>query len=101
MTIPYHYVAFIDEAGDPGLKRVKPLDNPGASEWFIISAVVIGVPNETNVVPWVRNIIAKFKNHQRPDLHFADLNAAKKRVVCREIATLPVRCFVVCSNKKT
>ncbi len=100
MTTPYHYVAFIDEAGDPGLTRVKPLDDPGSSEWLILSAVVIGAPNETNIVPWVRGIITKLKNHQRPDLHFNHLNPAKRRVVCSEIATLPVRCFVVCSNKK-
>ncbi len=100
MSKPYHYIAFIDEAGDPGLDRVKPLDNPGSSEWLILSAVVIGVPNEQNVVPWVRDIIAKFKNYQRPDLHFSNLNPACRRVLCKEIATLPLRCFVVCSNKK-
>jgi hypothetical protein len=90
MTIPYHYVAFIDEAGDPGLSRVKPIDNPGSSEWLILSAVVIGVPNEQSVVPWVRDIVNRFKNYQRPDLHFSNLNAACKRVVCEEIAKLPV-----------
>jgi hypothetical protein len=96
---PYHYVAYIDEAGDPGLKRVKPLDNPGSSEWLILSAVVIGIPNEKNVVPWVRDILRRIRS-QRRDLHFTDLKPWNKRTVCTEIATLPLRCFVVCSNKK-
>jgi hypothetical protein len=95
----YHYVAYIDEAGDPGLTRVKPLDNPGSSEWLILSAVVIGAPNEANVGPWVRDILRKTRC-QRRDLHFTDLMPWNKRIVCAEIATLPIRCFVVCSNKK-
>jgi Protein of unknown function (DUF3800) len=95
----YHYVAYIDEAGDPGLKRVKPLDNPGSSEWLVLSAVVIGAPNEKNVVPWVQNILHKVKS-QRQDLHFTDLRPWNKHIVCTEIASLPVRLFVVCSNKK-
>jgi hypothetical protein len=32
----YHYVAHIDEAGDDGLKAVKPLSKPGASEWLTL-----------------------------------------------------------------
>lgn len=96
---PYHYVAYIDEAGDPGLKRVKPLDTPGSSEWLILSAVVVGVPNEANVAPW-RNDILRLIRSQRRDLHFTDLKPWNKSIVCEEIAKLPVRCFVVCSNKK-
>jgi hypothetical protein len=34
----YHYVVYIDEAGDDGLKAVKPLSRPGSSEWLILSA---------------------------------------------------------------
>src|SRR5262249_41808435 len=96
----YHYIAYIDEAGDPGLKKVKPHDKPGSSEWLILSAVVIGALNERNVVPWVRDIIRHFKNYQRRDLHFSNLHPGHRRFVCDYIAMLPLRCFVVCSNKK-
>lgn len=95
----YHYVAYIDEAGDPGLERVKPLDNPGSSEWLILSAVVVRAPNEKNVVPWIQEILQKIRS-QRRYLHFTDLKPWNKRIVCGELATLPIRCFVVCSNKK-
>lgn len=37
----YGYIAYIDEAGDPGLNKVRPIDANGASEWLILSAVVI------------------------------------------------------------
>ena len=38
---PYHYVAYVDESGDPGIERVRPIDNPGGSEWLIMGAMLI------------------------------------------------------------
>ncbi|WP_454641738.1 DUF3800 domain-containing protein [Bradyrhizobium liaoningense] len=97
---PYSYVAYIDEAGDPGLDRVKPLDpTNGSSEWLILSAVVIGEPNEKNVAPW-RNEILRETKSQRKDLHFTKLKPWNKQIACVELAKLPARLFVVCSNKK-
>jgi hypothetical protein len=98
-SVPYSYIAYIDESGDPGVERVKPLDTNGSSEWFILSAVVIGEPNEKNVAPW-RNGILRETRSQRKDLHFTNLKPWNKRIACAELAKLPVRCFVVCSNKK-
>lgn len=96
---PYHYIAYIDEAGDPGLERVKPLDDSGSSEWLVLSAVVIGSPNEEHIAPWRNDILREIRS-QRKDLHFTNLQPWHRRIVCAEIAKLPVRCFVVCSNKK-
>jgi hypothetical protein len=76
-----------------------PLDSPGSSEWLILSGVVIGAPNERNVAPWRNDLLKKIRS-QRTYLHFTDLQPWNKRIVCAEIATLPLRCFVVCSNKK-
>ncbi|SFI95439.1 DUF3800 domain-containing protein [Methylobacterium brachiatum] len=99
-AFPYEYVAYIDEAGDPGLSRVKPNFTNGASEWLIVSAVVVARPRENEVGDWVRSMIGRLKNHQRKSIHFADLNAAKRSFVCADLANRPVRCFVVASNKK-
>jgi hypothetical protein len=96
---PYSYVAYIDEAGDPGLQRIKPLDDNGSSEWLVLSAVVIGAPNEEKVAPW-RNTILRETKSQRKDLHFTNLKPWNRRIACLELAKLPVRLFVVCSNKK-
>ncbi len=98
-TPPYHYVAYIDEAGDPGLSKIKPLDSPGSSEWIMSSAVVIGAPNETNVPQW-RDDLLKQVQSKRNHLHFTDLQPWHKTTVCYQISKLPVRCFVICSNKK-
>ena len=42
----YEYVAYIDEAGDQGLRKVKPIDPDGASEWLIVSDVTSAEPHE-------------------------------------------------------
>jgi hypothetical protein len=95
---PY-YMAFIDEAGDPGLKAVRPIDPAGATEWLCLSAVLIKARQNADVASWVRSILTK-ANVRHPDLHYRYLSDAQKRIAVNEIAKLPVRAFVLASNKK-
>jgi hypothetical protein len=54
---PYGYIAYIDEAGDDGLYSPMRPEAPGASEWMVMSAVVVRAANETTTVKWVRDIV--------------------------------------------
>lgn len=96
----YKYIAYIDESGDPGIKRVKPIDHPGSSEWLVLGATVIAAQRETEVSAWNADLMAKMKSHQMRDLHFQKLSPAKKLIACEHVASLPVRCFAVASNKQ-
>jgi len=96
----YDYIAYIDEAGDPGLNKVRPVDENGASEWLVLSAVVIQAKREQNVVPWVDAIRDGIGVKQRRFLHYRDLSETRKRTVARCMTELPIRAFAVCSNKK-
>ena len=96
----YGYVAYIDEAGDPGLKKVRPIDPNGASEWLMLSAVVIRAKWEPDVVGWVDKIRDDLGVRQRRDLHYRALSPTRKVAAANAIAGLPLRAFVVCSNKK-
>jgi len=101
MPPPIGYVAYIDEAGDDGLNRsLRPDDPRGASEWMVMSAVVVRVENDNRTVGWVRDIIGQLRQPQLTHLHFRRLRDDKKEIVCTEIAKLPVRCFTVMSHKK-
>lgn len=100
MAPPVGYVAFIDEAGDDGLQSIKTNGTPGASEWLAISAVVVRIEREQEVVGWVRNILDLVKQPQMRYLHFRDLKDPKKHLVCQEMAKLPVRLFTLLSHKK-
>lgn len=97
---PYKYIAYIDESGDDGLVKVQPQYPNGSSEWLVLSAVVILADNEGMPIRLIENMKASFKNHQRPDVHFKDLNNAKKLTACRMLSEQKVRCFTVASNKK-
>jgi hypothetical protein len=83
-----------------GLRRVRPLVTGGSSEWFVLAALLVKIDRDTNVVGWVRDIRSKLRKVNRPDLHFRHLSPPNKRIVCNGIAELPLRCFVVMSNKK-
>ena len=88
---PALYV-FCDEAGDPGLTST-------ASDWFVVSAIVVAAERESELPRWVAAIKKPMKNMQRPDLHFYLLEPHMKRRACRFLSKLPVRCFTMVSNK--
>lgn len=98
--LSYGFVAYIDEAGDTGLNRVRPIDPVGGTEWLCVSAVLVRVENEPNVSNWVRDIRSDIDVKQRPDLHFRKLSPKRKLTVAQRVAELPIRCFIVASNKK-
>ena len=96
----YDYVAYIDEAGDPGLKKVKPLDENGSSEWLVVSAVVVAASREGELSAWSDELLATMGSHQMRQLHFAKLNTLRRLQACQHVASKPVRCFTVVSNKQ-
>jgi hypothetical protein len=92
------YVAYIDESGDDGVAKVRPRDPDGASEWFVLAAAVARVEAQREAV-WVNNILTDLNLDQRRSLHFQPLDDDRKLKVCNAVAKLPIRCFVVMSNK--
>jgi hypothetical protein len=99
MIKPVRFVAYIDESGDTGLQKVRPRTG-GASEWLVLSCLLVRSERDTDLPQWVREIKAKFKNDQRSDLHFSDLLPVKKAIACMELAAKPCRLFIVMSNKR-
>lgn len=94
------YVAYIDEDGDDNLKKVMPIHKNGASEWLVLSCALVQVHNDYLLDDWLSRSLKSINAFQRKDIHFRDLVDYKKDIVCREAAALPVRFFVVMSNKK-
>jgi hypothetical protein len=95
------FVAYIDESGDTGLKKVRSSNDPiGVSEWLILSCLDVSVEEDKKLVSWVNEIKSKFTNVQRTDLHFADLLPAKKKIACEILASKACTVFLVASNKK-
>jgi hypothetical protein len=96
----YEFVAYIDEAGDPGLKRVRPLDQVGSTEWMTISAVLVRRRYDDDLKAWVSEVLQTIGSANSQIIHFKDLTDSQKLAVCADLSQRPVRLFVVASNKK-
>lgn len=92
------FVAYIDEAGDPGVKA-RSDGKGGASDWFILSAVVVSVDRDGDVVDWVRDMREAVRAQQRSPLHYRSLSNPNRQRVSRMLSTKPVRIFSVASHK--
>src|SRR5687767_1460441 len=100
-SLPEHkFIAFLDEAGDPGLKRVRPIDPVGASEWLVLGAALFRAEKEAQSVDVIKQLLGELRLRQRNHLHFRDLNPERKLAVCQSIRNLEARFFVLASNKK-
>lgn len=99
LSKPYEYILYIDEAGDDGLTKVKPIDPNGASEWLCIGGFLTRSNYEAEVVDWVRELRQNIDATQGPALHYRKLSPSKKDVACAYLAGLPVKAFVLCSHK--
>jgi hypothetical protein len=97
---PYEYLLFIDEAGDDSLKRVRPIDETGGTEWLAISGFLVRHTHKGELENWLREIRADINSTQGPTLHFRKLSPSKKRRACQLLASKPCKAFVVLSNKK-
>lgn len=93
------YIAYIDEAGDTGLKNITKRDQSGATEWLILSAVVVRAENEEKVKDWIREIRIRTKCTQGPSLHYRKLAEWKKERTCEMVSNLPLRIFITAANK--
>jgi hypothetical protein len=96
----HYYMAFIDEAGDPGLNTVRPIDAVGGTEWLCLGAIVIRAKYDADIAEWVRLLQSKARIRGEKDLHYRNLPEFRKRIVWSELARLPVCAFVLASNKK-
>jgi hypothetical protein len=96
----FEYIAYIDEAGDPSIKRVQPIDPVGGTEWFGLGCVLIKAEKEARSVDYVRRVREAIGGRQSPILHYRHLKPWHRLTACKELATEDVRCFSVISNKR-
>lgn len=97
----YEYIAYFDEAGDPGIKRVVPIDPVGGSEWFALSCVVIRRENDGLAVDFIKRLRTEFNFTKHPDIHYKNLRPSQRLRSCEELAKEDVRIFVLLSNKQS
>src|SRR3989344_560510 len=96
------YVVYIDEAGDEGFGKLKQGGQVGGqSHWLAIGCCIVSAENDQRLHALKRQILARFPQRSRRDLHFRDLNHDQKVVACQEIGGFPLGAAVMLSNKTT
>ncbi|MEO9298988.1 DUF3800 domain-containing protein [Devosia alba] len=94
------YIVYIDEAGEPGLHKVRPDDPDGSSEWLTLGAVLVRAKREPEIVDWVKHLRTTIGATQGPELHFRNLSDTRKVQACAAMSALPLRAFCIASNKR-
>lgn len=86
--------AYIDESGDEGFKE-------GASQWFIISSVVVNQTDDRDVARVINNIKTRlWQTQTTKPLHWVKLDHKKKRVTISELSKHNFILFSVALEKK-
>lgn len=97
---PYEYIAYVDEAGDPGLRKIESETNTGASEWFILGCALIRRRNEELLAVTNERWRSELGVRQRDFIHYKDLNSARRLKICDLAGNNENVLFSVCSHKR-
>lgn len=94
------YVQYIDEAGDDGIERVRPIHPDGASEYFVLAGVIVRAER----VNELRSVLLRMKEAAGIDatkeLHFRDLSGSAQLAAVDQLAQFKAGLFCVTSNKR-
>jgi len=94
------FVAYIDEAGDEGLGKLK-FGSPAQSKWLVIGGILVRDVHDGELPTWRDEIMAKFPAKKRRDLHFRTLNHDQKVAAVEYMRAKTFGVCCVCSNKIT
>jgi len=96
-----HFIAYIDEAGDEGLGKLKTADSGGQSKWLMLGGILVREEFDRRLPAWRDEIMAMFPAKQRTDLHFRFMNHSQKVAAVEYLANKRFGVCCICSNKTT
>lgn len=99
MTSQTKYVAYIDEAGDDGLKNVANADGYFGSDWFVLSCVVARYNYTLRFPDLLEEARSSAGMPSGRDIHFVKLNNHKRNKICGILAASQIRWFAAISHK--
>lgn len=85
--------AYIDESGDEGF--IFNEDGAGSSRWFVISALVIRMKNDLEVVTCLKEARKQLGKPDKYALHFVDLKHEQRVPYARRVGQLPARTVTI------
>lgn len=97
-----NYTAYIDEAGDEGITKLRDADGPGGqSLWLVLGGIIVRQEVDRELPRWRDQILEAFRFKRRDELHFRNLKHDQKVAAATMLAGKRMGICCVCSNKVT
>lgn len=93
LNITASFRAYIDESGDEGFLFRE--DGSGSSRWFVISALLTRLKNDTQIVQCLKETRKLLQKPEKFPLHFVNLKHEQRVPYVRRLGLLPVRTVTV------
>lgn len=94
------FLLFIDEAGDEGIERVKPIDPDGSPEYFVMCGVLIRSHRHRELTAHLNAAKALVGLSPTQELHFRDLQPGQQAIVIEHLAKFQHGIVAIVSNKR-
>jgi hypothetical protein len=94
------FFLFIDEAGDEGLDRIRPLNKDGASEYFVLCGLLIRATKYQELVQSFNKAKHAIGLTSDDEIHFRDLDDDQKWIVLNALSQLKLGLVAIVSNKR-
>ncbi|MBS7702688.1 DUF3800 domain-containing protein [Chelatococcus asaccharovorans] len=91
---------FIDEAGDEGLDKVRPIDPGGASEYFVMAGILVSANRKVALTSGFAEVKRPLGLAPDDELHFRDLKADHQKQAIQAIGAMEVGLVAIVSNKR-
>lgn len=94
------FIAYIDEAGDEGINKLRDPDS-GQSRWLMLGGITVSAENGRLLPAWRDEVLDLFPKKQKRDLHFRYLKHDQKVATSEALAKKRMGVCCICSNKET
>jgi hypothetical protein len=94
------FYLFVDEAGDTGTDRVRPIDANGSSEWFVLAGVLISSGRLGLLDQLVANAASISGKRHGEVVHFRDVSQEIKYSIIQRVCKERFGLIVIASNKR-
>lgn len=94
------FILYIDEAGDEGLDRVRPLDPGGSPEYFVLCGVLIRHHRRSEIAQAVTTIKERVGLDPASELHFRRLDEPQQAAAIQELVKFQAGLIAIVSNKQ-
>lgn len=94
------FTLYIDEAGDEGVSRVRPIDGDGASEYFVLAGVLIQSARVRELNDHIATMKSAANLAAGSEIHFRDLSPDEQLAVVRSASEFKAGLLCVTSNKR-